>query len=361
MSIGCSQTPFEFLGARAMNQDSPGAGAALTGSSHRAEYDRGHRQVQVGNFIDDQCVVAAEFEQAFPQALGDAHADLSANVRRAGEGDQRHSTVIDKSAGEFRTCVDEDLKYGGEPMTFQHSIANVLHRQSAQRGLGRRLPNGGIAGNGRQECVPGPYGHRKIKCRNDAHDAERMPLFVHAVLRALRVHGVAVQHARLTDREVGNIDHLLDFAVAFSLDLAVLQRHQTAERIFVRAKLLADQPHRLAAFRRRHAPPRSRRGHRCRHDNFVIRSRRAAHLRQPLAGRRIDRVDQRTAGVGAPAVASRPCAGVDVLESQGLEWIVAVLHKGRFSMGRRSMVKGPHFDLAQRTTLASLRCRPHLP
>ena len=164
-----------------------------------------------------------------------------------------------------------------------------------------------------------------------------MPLFIHAVLRALGVHGVAVQHARLSDREVGNIDHLLHLAIAFSLDLAVLQRHQAAERVLVSAKFLADEPHCLAALRRGHAPPRGRRGHRCRHDNFVIRRCRAAHLRQPLAGRGIDRVNQRTCGIGAPAVASRPCAGVGGLESQRLEWIVAVLHSSSLS---RAAVNG---------------------
>ena len=43
---------------------------------------------------------------------------------------------------------------------------------------------------------------------------------------ALRMHRVAVQHARLADREVGDVDHFLHFAVAFGLDLAHLERDQ---------------------------------------------------------------------------------------------------------------------------------------
>ena len=116
-------------------------------------------------------------------------------------------------------------------MPFQHAIADVLHGERAQRGLRRGFPHGDIAADGRQECVPGPDRHRKIKRRNHAHHAERVPLLVHAVLRPFRVHGVAVQHARLPDREIGDVDHLLDLAVALRFDLAVLQGHQTAQQI----------------------------------------------------------------------------------------------------------------------------------
>ena len=56
-----------------------------------------------------------------------------------------------------------------------------------------------------------------------------MPLLVHAVLRALGVHGEAVEHARLADGEIGDVDHLLHFAQAFGLDLAVFERDQRAE------------------------------------------------------------------------------------------------------------------------------------
>jgi len=41
--------------------------------------------------------------------------------------------------------------------------------------------------------------------------------------RALGVHGEAVEHARLADREVGDVDHLLNLPQPFREDLAVLQ------------------------------------------------------------------------------------------------------------------------------------------
>jgi hypothetical protein len=55
--------------------------------------------------------------------------------------------------------------------------------------------------------------------------------------------GLAVQHARLADREIRDVDHLLHFAVAFGLDLAGFQRHQAAERALMGAQLFADQAH----------------------------------------------------------------------------------------------------------------------
>ena len=82
-----------------------------------------------------------------------------------------------------------------------------------------------------------------------------MPLLVHAMLRALRMHGAAVEHARLPDREIGDIDHLLHLAERLGEDLAVLERDQLAELTFVLPQLLGEQAHQLAALRRRARRP----------------------------------------------------------------------------------------------------------
>ena len=68
-----------------------------------------------------------------------------------------------------------------------------------------------------------------------------MPLLVHAMRRTFGVHRVAVQHARLAHGEVGDVDHLLHFAVALGLDLARLQRDQRTERVLVLAQRVADR------------------------------------------------------------------------------------------------------------------------
>ena len=82
-----------------------------------------------------------------------------------------------------------------------------------------------------------------------------MPLLVESVLRALGVHGTAVEHARLTDGEVGDIDHLLYFAARLCDQLAVLERDQLAELVLVASKRIAQQSHQLAPLGRRYLRP----------------------------------------------------------------------------------------------------------
>ena len=143
-----------------------------------------------------------------------------------------------------------------------------------------------------------------------------MPLLVHAVHRPLRVHRQAVQHARLTDGEVGDVDHLLHFAIAFRLDLAGFERDEAAERALVRAQLLADQAHGLAALRRGDRAPLLERLARRNDHALVVGGGRAAHAAEQLAGGGIDRLDERARGVLRPAAVLRPGAGVGFGETQ---------------------------------------------
>ncbi len=60
-------------------------------------------------------------------------------------------------------------------------------------------------------------------------------------------HGEPVELARKADGEVGDVDHLLNFAFAFGQDLAHFERDQRAEIVFEPAQLVADLAHDLAA------------------------------------------------------------------------------------------------------------------
>ena len=86
--------------------------------------------------------------------------------------------------------------------------------------FGEGFQTADVAADRGEERIPRPHRDREIERADDPDDAERMPLLVHAVLRPLRMHRQAVEHARLADGEVGDVDHLLHFAVAFGLDLA---------------------------------------------------------------------------------------------------------------------------------------------
>ena len=132
LCVGGEQAPFEFCRTRAVHEHSPRGGATLTGCSDGTEDNRRYRQVQIGVLIDDQCVVAAQLQQALAEALCDAHADLSADMRGSRKGHQRHAPVIDESSREFGARIDEHLKYRRQLEPLQDSIADVLHGERAQ-------------------------------------------------------------------------------------------------------------------------------------------------------------------------------------------------------------------------------------
>lgn len=87
-----------------------------------------------------------------------------------------------------------------------------------------------------------------------------MPSLHHAMARALRSDGQAVDLARESDGEVADVDHFLNFAKALGNDLAGLQSHHRPQRLLRGAQLLAEQPHKFAAARRRHLAPSQKGG-----------------------------------------------------------------------------------------------------
>ena len=76
-----------------------------------------------------------------------------------------------------------------------------------------------------------------------------MPLLVHPMRRGRSECMVLPQSMpRLADGEVGDVDHLLHLAVAFSLDLAVFERDERAERVLALAQQEPEAPRPRRAF-----------------------------------------------------------------------------------------------------------------
>ena len=144
---------------------------------------------------------------------------------------------------------------------FRHGARQQrVDRERRQRRPVRRLPDHRIAAHQRQRRVPGPDRDRKIEGGDHADRADRMPLLHQPVLGALADDGEAVELPRQAEREVADVDHLLDLALALGEDLAGLEGDQPAEVALGAAKLVAEQAHELAAPRRRHAAPLLERG-----------------------------------------------------------------------------------------------------
>ena len=196
----------------------------------------------------------------------------------------------------------------------------------------------GVSDEGRQSTqspqtaaimrVPRPDRDREIEGADHAHDAERMPLLVHAMAGALAVHGEAVELAREADGEIGDVDHLLHLAEALGQDLAHFERDQRAQVLLVRAQLVADLAHDVAAFRAPGIMRHSRKASAAlRHDGFVIGDARPCG-RAPAARRWRDRGSQFAArGFGDPVAVAG--AGIHRLDVQLLEDIGNDVARGK--------------------------------
>ncbi len=143
-----------------------------------------------------------------------------------------------------------------------------------------------------------------------------MVLVVHAMARTLRVHGGAVHHAALAHREVGDVDHLLHFAVALGLDLAHLQRNQRTQGVLVLAQRFAAQAHRFAALRCRRGAPHLERRLRTLDDHFVIGRAGCMHGAEHLARGRVHRLQRTGVGGLGPFALTEIRAGLLAIEAK---------------------------------------------
>ena len=85
-----------------------------------------------------------------------------------------------------------------------------------------------------------------------------MPCLHHPVSGAFRRDGQPVQLARQSHRKVADVDHLLNFAETFAHDLARLERDEAREQRLIRAQLLAEETHELAAPRSWNFAPKAK-------------------------------------------------------------------------------------------------------
>ncbi len=304
---------------RAVHDQAAGGGAALAGGTDGAEHDARHGQLQVGGFVQDDGVIATQFQQAAAEAACDLFVDGAADLGRAGEADQRHATVIDhllRQRGAGIVDQEEDVRETGFA---QGVVADLQRGDGGQRRLVGRLPDADVATDGRQERVPAPHCHREVEGRDDADQAQRVVLLVHAVAGALGMHGVAVQHAALAHGEIGDVDHLLHFAIAFRLALAHFQGNQRTQGVLVLAQCFAAQAHGFAAARGRRGAPDLEGFLGAGDDGLVLGLGGRADLRDRLAGGRVDRGDQLTTGRARPLPVAQVRASVDRVQAKGLE------------------------------------------
>jgi hypothetical protein len=235
-------------------------GATLAGGADRAEHDRRIASFRSAVSSTMIALLPPSSSSERPMRCATRSADHAADLGRAGEADQRDALVVDEGLRRLGAAVVEQEEDVREAAGLQRFVADLHRGDRRQRGLRRRLPDADVAADAGQEAVPGPDRDREIEGADDADQAERLVLLVHAVAGTLGVHGQAVQLARQADREVADVDHLLHFAVALGLDLAHLQRDQRAQRVLVLAQRVGAQADRFAALGRGHVAPHLERG-----------------------------------------------------------------------------------------------------
>ena len=111
------------------------------------------------------------------------------------------------------------------------------------------FPDGGVAADRGERRVPRPDRDRKIEGADHCDHTERMPLLHQTMAGPFRLNRQAIKHARLTDREVADIDHLLHFAFAFRDNFSGLERDKLAKLVFQFAKRVAEPANGFAANR----------------------------------------------------------------------------------------------------------------
>ena len=241
---------------RRVDDQAAEARAALAGRADGGEQDAAHDEVEVGARRDDRGVVPAELEQRAAEAGGDARRDRLAHRGRAGRRDERDARVVGQLDGPIGAADDELEEAVGDVAVTLGRAGEQRHRRDRgeRRPLGG-LPDDGIAADERERGVPAPHRDREVERADHRDRAERVPRLGQTVPRALRRDRAAVELAREADREVADVDHLLDLAEALLGDLPDLERDEGAERLLLAAQLLAEQPHELAAARRRDVAP----------------------------------------------------------------------------------------------------------
>ena len=135
------------------------------------------------------------------------------------------------------------LRWSGAPVSAAARSNNALQASAVSGVLSLGFQITGLPHTSASAAFHDHTATGKLKARDDADRPHRVPRLHQPVAGSLAGDREAVQLARETDREVADVDHLLDLAEALGADLAGLDRHQLAELVLVLAEELTEPPH----------------------------------------------------------------------------------------------------------------------
>ena len=111
--------------------------------------------------------------------------------------------------------------------------------QRRQRRQLRGLPHHRVPADQGDGGVPGPDRGREVERADDTDDTQRVPGLHQPVAGTLGRHRAAVELAGEADREVADVDHLLDLPAGLGGDLADLEADQGGQVVLVLGEQLA--------------------------------------------------------------------------------------------------------------------------
>jgi len=247
-AVGGDEAFAERAFDRLVDEDSPGAGAALSGGADGAEKDGTGGKVEIGTGGDDCRIITAEFEESASEALMDDLGDLDTHRAGAGGGDEREMRVGGHWFAYALEVTDDQAKDSGVGSgVLADLFGDAGDSDRSEGSFFRWFPNDGIAANGGQGAIPGPDGDGEVEGSDDADGSERVPLFHEAVSGAFGLDGEAVELAGETDGEVADVDHFLHFPFPFGEDFAGLEADEFAEIGFSAAESVAELADRFTA------------------------------------------------------------------------------------------------------------------
>ena len=179
----------------------------------------------------------------------------AAHPGRAGGAEQRDAGVVDQRLADLGAAEQHLRERLGRAVLGDRPGEHRVAGQRGERGELGGLPDDRVAADQGDGGVPGPDRGREVEGGDHADDAERVPGLHQPVAGALRGHRAAVELARQPDREVADVDHLLDLAARLGGDLPGLDADQGRQVVLVLGEQLAEPLHQRPARRRRHPAP----------------------------------------------------------------------------------------------------------
>ena len=235
--------------------------ASLAGRPDGGEENRTYDEAEVRAGCHHRGVVPSQLEQRPAEPGRDPRRDRLPHRRRACRRDERDAVVLGELHGTVGPADNELEEAFG-------SISEALHRALEKRGgrdRGERralggLPDNRVAADERERGVPAPDGDREVERADHGDGPERMPGLGQSVPGTLRRNRATVELPREANREVADVDHLLDLAEPLLRDLPDLERDERAEGLLLAPELVAEEADELAPPRGRDVPPSLERG-----------------------------------------------------------------------------------------------------